>query len=855
LDTDDRLDAQRPTQDQSSLSWRPGEDLTPLEEEMVARVAVGEPVDRGDGLSGLEEMRAWSEDRTVRAAVLRHMLIGDQWPADVSGVRLSGVRISGVLDLKAATLRCPLSLNACYLDASEPICLDYATVSLVALTACQLLGLTADMITAKALDLAHSTFAGPLRCTCADISGGLNCRGANFTRADSNGSAIIAEGMRVGGDVYLDGGFTAAGAIQLRNVAIGGLLSCHGASLTGSDSDGSCLMAQGLRSGGSVFLDGGFTATAGAVRFHSAAISGVLHCRGAQLTGSDHAGYSLVADAMTTTGDVVLDQGFTAAGAVRVPSADIGGQLNCRSAVLAGRDSHGCSLVAEGMKTGGHVLLDRGFNAAGSVWLPGADIGGQLNCRSAVLAGRDSNGCSLVAEGMKTGTHVFLDREFTAAGTVLLIGAEITGRVICRGARLDGRDEDGLTLIADGINVGEGVILDDLTAAGAVSLVGAVIARQLGFTGARLSADNAGYALVADEIKVGGDIILNDVIAAGAIRLSGADIARALACSGASLNGSDQDNVALQAGGVKIASSVYLNKGFTCSGKIRLRSARIHGSVYLEPRMPTTDVTGLDATHAQIDRRLRWNPPEPVMGEINLQGMSVDELDDNWDGDRNNGFWPTGGKLRLDGFTYNRFGGDQQATVGQRLDWICSQFQSPGSGKPRYFATQPYEQLAKVYRQAGKDSDARKVAIARRIDLRRYGSLSWYRKVGSWFMDKTIKFGYQTWRAALGLVIVFVAFLVMTLFAQQHHAIVPVSDLVVGVHPVPVATQCAPSYPCFYPFGYAVDVVIPVINVHQADFWGLHGWGWVIGSWAATVLGWAAVTLLVVGYTGLVRQH
>lgn len=83
----------------------------------------------------------------------------------------------------------------------------------------------------------------------------------------------------------------------------------------------------------------------------------------------------------------------------------------------------------------------------------------------------------------------------------------------------------------------------------------------------------------------------------------------------------------------------------------------------------------------------------------------------------------------------------------------------------------------------------------------------------------------------------------------------PVSDLVVGVHPAPVATQCAPSYPCFYPLGYAVDVVIPVINVHQADFWGLNGWGWVAGGWAATVLGWAAVTLLVVGYTGLVRQQ
>src|SRR5262249_53631440 len=152
---------------------------------------------------------------------------------------------------------------------------------------------------------------------------------------------------------------------------------------------------------GSVFLDGGFTATAGAVRFHSAVISGVLNCRGARLTSSDQAGCSLVADAMTTTGDVVLDQGFTAAGAVRLPGADIGGQLNCRAANLAGGDTDGCSLVADGMKTGGHVLLDRGFIAAGAVRLPGADIGGQVNCRAASLTGGGRDGCSLVAEGMK----------------------------------------------------------------------------------------------------------------------------------------------------------------------------------------------------------------------------------------------------------------------------------------------------------------------------------------------------------------------------------------------------------------------------------------------------------------------
>ena len=177
-----------------------------------------------------------------------------------------------------------------------------------------------------------------------------------------------------------------------------------------------------------------------------------------------------------------------------------------------------------------------------------------------------------------------------------------------------------------------------------------------------------------------------------------------------------------------------------------------------------------------------------------------------------------------------------------------------GSGNRRSFASEPYEQLIKVYQEAGKDSDARKIAIARRIDERRYGHLGSYHKVVNWFFDKTIKFGYQTWRAGAGLIVVFLAFLIMSFFALHHHAVVPVNDLADGVHPIPVATRCTSDYPCFYPFGYTVDVVIPVINLHQANFWGLYGWGWVVGSWIATVFGWAAVTLLVVGYTGLVRS-
>lgn len=233
------------------------------------------------------------------------------------------------------------------------------------------------------------------------------------------------------------------------------------------------------------------------------------------------------------------------------------------------------------------------------------------------------------------------------------------------------------------------------------------------------------------------------------------------------------------------------------------------------------------------------------------------ELDDDWT--LANGFWPTDGRLSVKGFTYNRIGGDHPATVDQRLNWLRSQYPAAARDAQAVFATQPYEQLAAVCRRAGQDTVARKVAIARRADLRKYGKLNPYRKLGNWLLDKTIKYGYQTWRAGVGLAAVFGVFLALSVLGQHQHVIVPVGDIK-GLHPVPSATQCTSNYPCFYPAGYTVDTVIPLINVHQADYWGpdghaAWGWLWVGSSWLATGLGWALATLLVAGYTGLVRQE
>ena len=176
------------------------------------------------------------------------------------------------------------------------------------------------------------------------------------------------------------------------------------------------------------------------------------------------------------------------------------------------------------------------------------------------------------------------------------------------------------------------------------------------------------------------------------------------------------------------------------------------------------------------------------------------------------------------------------------------------------FAAQPYEQLADMYRQSGQDAEARDVAIARRRDLRTYGNLNWYARFGNAFLDKTIRYGYQTWRAGVGLAVVFLAFLVLSIIGQHRHMIVPVADtggLNTRRRPPPDApaitlastrsgtrlTRSSRSSTCTRPITGAQTVTRQPGGV------------WVVGAWGATAAGGVLATLLVAGYTGLVRQE
>jgi predicted acyltransferase (DUF342 family) len=1112
----------------------PEADPWPREPELLDRARSGEVLDLGMDSADPESMKAWGRERAIRASVLRGLLVDQVQQVHQKGVRLRGVRISGLLDLEAATVRCPLRLDHCYLDTPWLV-LNYAAVSVLTLTGCVLAGLAADTLTVThELDLSGSLFTAPVLLSGAEITGSLKFGDARLEGANAEGNALIADNLKVGGSVYLRNGFTAAGAVWLVGADITGNLECDGATLNGPNATRLALVAERLKVGGSVFLRNGFTA-AGAISLLGADITGNLECDGAVFNGTDTSGNALLADGLKVLHSVLLRNEFTTAGAVRLLGADITGNLECDGAVFNGTDTSGNTVVADNLKVGHDALFRNGFTTAGAISLLGADITGNLECdgatlnragpkrlalvaerlktggatllrngfttavggisligaditgnvdlSGATLDGTDTDGDALVADNLKVGHDALFCNEFTTAGAISLLGADITGNLEYSGAKLNGANTDGNVLVADGLTVGHDAFFDDgFTAAGGISLLGANIAGNLECSGAKLNGadtdrnalaadgltvghdalldevftaaggisllgvriagnlqcggaklngtDTNGNALIADNLNVGGDALLtqkfiaaggisligagiggnldfngatlnggntagfalvadgvtigrnallrngftatgvisligagiggnlecdgatlngastrgyalvadnltigrnallrNGFTAAGAIWLLGADITGNLECDDATLKGVSTDGLALAAGRIKVGGDAFFRSGFsaagaisllgaditgnldfngaelgganaagnaligdnlevgrnacfaagfTAAGTVSLGSARIGGSLELCIGKPPGAGAAFDAPGMQVTHELRWMPDEQFTGPVNLEDAQIGQLKDDWSSDRGsaNGYWPSGGLLRLDGFSYTRLADEPPATAEQRLTWIQSQYRDKPPVRWRdvllrrkagraldsspMFAAQPYEKLASVYQQGGQDKEARIIALARRRDIRKYGDLTRYRKALNWLLDRTIQYGYKTWRAVLALALVYAAALVIFWIAQHHtNLIVPVMDTTSS--PVPTALHCTSSYPCFYPAGYAIDVVIPIINVHQAGYWGPNGhvpWGTVliVFSWLGTAFGWALATLAVAGYTGLARN-
>ena len=269
-------------------SWADFEPLLPAERLVLRAAAAGEIAK-----VGYRRPRAPAPELQVRAAFLAFLARGAGEKELLAGgsLQIMGAWVVGRLDLAAATLPLSLWLYRCSF-AAVPL-FDGAHVrGSLTFSDCALPGLRAEdaRVDRELAITAGCSVEGPVRLARSAVGGDLNCErlslGSGSQVPTSPRRMFVADGMRIGGDVLLQGGVEAVGEVRFVGAQIGGDLRAGGAHLT-ADIDtagmrGVALNLDRARIGGTVALDSGFSA-AGTVRMCQARIHGDLDCSGAAL--------------------------------------------------------------------------------------------------------------------------------------------------------------------------------------------------------------------------------------------------------------------------------------------------------------------------------------------------------------------------------------------------------------------------------------------------------------------------------------------------------------------------------------------------------------------------------------------
>jgi hypothetical protein len=526
---------------------------------------------------------------------------------------------------------------------------------------------------------------------------------------------------------------------------------------------------------------------------------------------------------------------------------DVAAPIRLRGAELPLLDLNGCRIAgldAENVRVGTVVLLRDGFASAGQVSLLGARIGGKLDLYGARLDG--GTGMALAATGLQVGGSAYLNGGMVITGgspygAIRLVGARIGGMLSLGGARLC--NPEGPALAADNLQVQDMVFMshglqaDGAGAEGAVRLVAARISGALSLGRAVLRNDS-GPALVAHYLEVGGSLYLDGAQATGLVRIASGRISGRLV-GGRAVFHNDR-GAALDAGRLYAAQGVDM-RGATLTGAhdargaVHLRGAQIGGELNLSHcRIGNTGGgPALRASHVTVDGQVIIHHLTIEQGDITLRGSTVAGLRDN------PAELPPQTRVSLDGLTYRGLPGLDTQPVEQRVAWLRRM--------PSY-AAQPYRQLAAAYQAAGHEDDGRRILIAQQQHLLDAGLLGGWSRLRQRLLGVTLGYGYESWRAIVGLVATLLAAVLLLVSA--------------GGATARVSAAAGPPQPCAVAerLNLAVDETVPLVDTGVRDRCDLltttgQGQAVALATLVLRLLGWAFATLVLASYTGLVRRN
>ncbi|GLZ29687.1 oxidoreductase [Lentzea sp. NBRC 105346] len=496
----------------------------------------------------------------------------------------------------------------------------------------------------------------------------------------------------------------------------------------------------------------------------------------------------------------VYANGLRAAGEVMLHRARIKGDLSLPGARLfnPGRTALELSYAEVG------ILACTGLTATGAVHLSGSRLDGDMLLGEGKLA--NGTGDALSAIGLVvTGAAFFQD--FTAHGSMILDSADIGGVLDFSEAELSG-------LNAVWLKVGQNAHFIDVMCSGRVNLTGAAVRANLLVLSTKAGAIHAaslttGQDLVIQRCEITGDIGLDDVRVGGQLRLT--EIRAATLSADALVADKDLTCVLRTSGdvwarGLRVAQDATIQGEY--EGEVALLDTTVGGR--LDLGAAKLDAADLEGVRAAALRLPRIQAPTSV----NLTNAKVGTFEDLPDK------WPT--QLGLRGFTYDVLDHDH-APVKDRIGWLQ---RNPGGYTPGV-----YDTLAAAYKRSGRLNFVRKVNIAKQWFRRNeFGPLG---KLWNWLLYLTVGYGYRPNQAILWLA----GLLGIGTAVYWQADRVPTGQVVQA----------------FNPFVYALDVLLPIIDLGQEKAWVVKGAAqWC--SWGLIAAGWVLTTAVVAGLTNALKR-
>ncbi|WP_263376702.1 hypothetical protein [Granulicella aggregans] len=466
---------------------------------------------------------------------------------------------------------------------------------------------------------------------------------------------------------------------------------------------------------------------------------------------------------------------------------------------------------------------------------------------------------SILADGVDVANNVLMNGRFEAVGQVLFRNAKVGGDFRTDGATFRYAPatsfnlQTGNALGCDRIKISGSVFLSQSACQssfyGEVGFASAWIGSNFECDGGTFS--NSGkdkFAIRADRITVAGSVFLRKGFSAvGAVRLLNANIG-VLDCTRGNFSGNGL--TALNAEGARVAGAAVLDLTKTSSGGTQLR-----GLEAMDVSCLHGEFDSVDLRHATIRRVFRW---KEVIGanetQLDLRDATIGGIEDD------QASWPDSGFLLLEGLSFEGFTNCTR-DIDARLKWI----QRDASPSPRI-----YKQLAGVYSKTGETRNSREALFYLEELLHRKQEMAarprmlkpfvyLWRQCLKW----TIGYGYKLDRAFIGMLLLTSIGIVASAWGYQERVIVPTDkDAYVYFE----AHQQPPgSYQRFSSIMFSIEHSLPAINLGVSGSWTsnpsfelpgrapysyqLRWWFWI-----QTMLGWGLSIFFIAGLTGLVKS-